>query len=263
MTRDYVLSDIKRDYICKLIEKDQRIDGRKREEFRPIELKTDYIGTAEGSALLKLGDTQVLVGVKSIPGEPYSDTPNRGVLTTSAELIPLASEIFESGPPDRQSIEVARVVDRGIREGQAIDFDKLCITEGEEVWINFVDIHTLDYDGNLFDAANIAAVAALLTAKVPASQHEKGEDFKFPVKHLPISATVIKIDGQMVVDPTFDEEEVASARLTVVTTEEGKLCAMQKGLGGGFTRAEVEKAIDISLEFGIKVRSEILPPMSV
>jgi exosome complex RNA-binding protein Rrp42 (RNase PH superfamily) len=43
----------------------------------------------------------------------------------------------------------------------------------------------------------------------------------------------------------------------VVTIENGKLCAMQKGLGGSLTRAEVEKAIELSLQFGIKVRKQV------
>jgi len=254
---DGALSFIMRDHIHKLIEKNQRFDGRTREEFRKLTVETGFVNKAEGSAMVYLGDTRVLAGVKSIVGEPFPDTPDRGVLTTNAELIPLASETFESGPPKQPSIELARVVDRGIREGQAVDFVKLCLKPGEEVWINFVDIHALDYDGNLFDAANIAAVAALKTAIIPASRFDKGEDYPFPMKHVPISATFAKIAGHLVADPSFDEENVASARLTVVTIETGKLCAMQKGLGGSFTRAEVEKAIELSLAFGKKVRAQL------
>ncbi|MDH4123648.1 MAG: exosome complex protein Rrp42 [Thermoplasmata archaeon] len=250
------LSDIMREHICKLISKDQRQDDRTREEFRPLTITTGYVSSAEGSALVSLGNTKVLVGIKSIVGEPFSDTPDKGVLTTNAELKPLASENFESGPPDEESIEIARVVDRGLREGKAVDLEKLCITPGEEVWINFVDIHALDYDGNLFDAANIAAVAALRSAMIPASRFEKGEDTHFPMVHLPISATFAKIDGYLIADPCVDEENVASARLTVVTLENGNLCAMQKGLGGSFTKQEIEKAIELSVRWGQKIRSE-------
>lgn len=253
-----ILSDITRDYICKLIEKDQRIDGRTRKEFRKVEVETGYIGTAEGSASVRLGNTRAVVGIKSILGEPYADTPDTGVLSTNAELIPLASESFESGPPGRDAIEIARVVDRGIREGKAIDLETLCVTPGEEVWINFVDIHALDYDGNLFDCANIGVNAALKSAMVPASQHDKGEDYPFPVQHYPISATFVKISGHLVVDPTYDEENVATSRLTIATVENGNLCAMQKGLGGSFTRQEVDEAIEIAIEWGKKIRSEIL-----
>jgi exosome complex component RRP42 len=133
---------------------------------------------------------------------------------------------------------------------------KLCIEPGKEVWIMFVDVHVLDYDGNLFDAANIAANAALKTAIVPAKRAGKGEDYPLPVLHQPISITAVKIDGKILVDPTHDEERVADARLTVATIETGNLCAMQKGLAGAFTMEEVSKVVDMSRRIGAEIRSK-------
>jgi len=177
------------------------------------------------------------------------------VLTTNAELIPMASETFESGPPDEVSIEVARVVDRGIREGHAVDLSKMVIEPGKAVWIMFVDVHVIDYDGNLFDAANIAANAAFKTAKIRGSKAGLSEDQPLPVVHQPISLTAVKIDGKILVDPTHDEERVAEARLTVATIENGNLCAMQKGLNGAFTLEEVSKVVDLSRRIGAEIRS--------
>ncbi len=251
-----VVADLKKDYISKLLVKDMREDGRKMDEMRPLSIETNFIKSAEGSARVTLGDTQVVVGVKLILGEPFPDTPNSGVLTTNAELIPMASETFESGPPDRESIEVARVIDRGIREGHAVDLSKLVVEAGKEVWIMFVDVHVLDYDGNLFDAANIGANAAFKTAVVPASRHGKGEDYPLPVLHQPVSITAVKIDDKILVDPTHDEERVADARLTVATIENGNLCAMQKGLDGAFTTEEVFKIVDLSRRLGADARSK-------
>jgi exosome complex component RRP42 len=252
-----VVADLKRDYISKLLAKGQRVDGRRFDEMRPLTIETNFIGSAEGSARVKLGNTDVVVGVKLIAGEPFPDTPNTGVLTTNAELIPMASDTFESGPPDQESIEVARVIDRGIREGHAVDMTKLCMVPGKEVWIMFVDVHVLDYDGNLFDAANIGANAAFRTTIVPAKRAGKGEDYPLPVLHQPISITAVKIDGKMLVDPTHDEERVADARLTAATIENGNLCAMQKGLDGAFTMEEVFKVVEISRRIGAEVRSKL------
>ena len=256
MSKD-VMADLKRDHIAKLLSKGTRADGRKFEETRPVEVETNYIRSAEGSARVRLGGTDVVVGIKLIVGEPFGDTPNSGVLTTNAELIPMASETFESGPPDPESIEIARVVDRGIREGHAVDMTKLCIEPGKEVWIMFVDVHVVDYDGNLFDAANIGALAALKSTIVPAKRAGKGEDFPLPVQHQPVSLTAVKIGGQILVDPTHDEERVAEGRLTVATIENGNLCAMQKGLEGSFTLDEVFKVIDLSRKIGAEVRSRV------
>jgi len=255
MSKD-VVADLKRDHISKLLDKGMRTDGRKFDEMRPLKVETNFIGSAEGSARVRLGSTEVVVGVKLILGEPFPDTPNTGVLTTNAELIPMASDTFESGPPDQESIEVARVIDRGIREGHAVDLEKLCIEPGKQVWIMFVDVHVLDYDGNLFDAANIGANAAFKTAIVPAKRAGKGEDYPLPVLHQPISVTAVKIDGKILIDPTHDEERVADARFTVATLENGNLCAMQKGLNGSFTVDEVHKIVSMSRKIGDEVRAK-------
>ena len=255
MSKD-VMADLKRDHIAKLLSKGIRADGRKFDEMRPITIEKEYIRSAEGSARVHLGNTDVIVGIKMIVGQPFPDTPNKGVLTTNAELIPLASETFESGPPGRESIEIARVVDRGIREGGAVDMEKLCIEPEKEVWIMFVDIHALDYDGNLFDAANMAAISALKSAVVPAKRADKGDDFPLPVAHEPISVTAVKIGEHILIDPTYDEETVAEARLTVATNEAGNLCAMQKGGEGSLTVDEVLRIVDLSKKLGAEVRAK-------
>jgi exosome complex component RRP42 len=256
MARD-VIADLKRDHIVKLLSKGRRADGRAFEEMRPLRIEKGLIGTAEGSARVQLGNTDVVVGVKMAPGTPFPDTPDSGVLSTNAELKPMASETFESGPPDQESIELARVVDRGIREGRTVDMNKLCIEPGKEVWMMFVDVHVIDYDGNLFDAGNIGALAALKTAVVPAKRYGKGEDYPLPVQHEPVSVTMVKIGGNMLVDPTHDEERVADARITVATIESGSYCAMQKGLDGAFTADEVLKATETSSKIGAEVRARI------
>jgi exosome complex component RRP42 len=162
-----IIPAIKKDYITKLAEQGKRIDGRTFDQYRTIEIETKVVNKAEGSARVKIGNTQVLVGIKMDLGEPFPDTPDCGVLSTTAEFVPLASPDFESGPPREDAIELARVVDRGVRESEVVDIKKLVITAGEKVWIVFIDIHILDYDGNLFDGASLGALAALSTTKIP------------------------------------------------------------------------------------------------
>ncbi len=252
-----VVPIIKRDYIYKLAEQGKRVDGRNFDEYRKIEIETGVVSKAEGSARVKIGNTQVMAGIKIDVGEPYSDSPDLGVMTTAAELIPLASPDFEAGPPREDAIELARVVDRGVRESEVIELDKLCIEPGEKVWIIFIDIHILDYDGNLFDAASLACLAALSTAKVPAERFELGEDYPLPLKEPPISCTSVKFNNVVVVDPVLDEEEIADARLTVATDTNGDLRAMQKGLNGSFTREEIQKIIKASIDNGREIRKQL------
>ena len=159
-----MMSEIKRDHIMNLLAEGKRQDGRGVTDVRKIQVETNCIESADGSARVRLGRTEVIAGVKIIPGTPFGDTPNIGVLTTGAELIPMAHPTFESGPPGEDAIELARVVDRGIRESGMVDVEKLCIVPGEEVWMCFVDIYALDYDGNLFDAANLTSTPSTTTA---------------------------------------------------------------------------------------------------
>ena len=118
---------IKKNYLQKLAEQNKRSDGRKFNDYRPVSIEPGVISKAEGSARVKIGNTQVVAGIKMDMGEPYPDTPDAGVMTTAAELIPLASPDFEAGPPRENAIELARVVDRGIRESNVIELEKLCL----------------------------------------------------------------------------------------------------------------------------------------
>src|SRR3989304_3701639 len=122
-----------RDYLIQALAKGIRADGRKPDQCREVEIELDVIKTAEGSARVKFGDSEVLAGVKMALEKPYPDTPDQGVLMVGAELLPLSNPEFESGPPSAKSVEIARVIDRGIRESKAIDVKNLCITPGEKV----------------------------------------------------------------------------------------------------------------------------------
>ena len=108
------------EHIKNLILKDVRSDNRKPLDYRQITVEYDVSKSAEGSARVKIGDTEVLAGVKMAVGTPFPDTPEEGVLMVGAELTPLASPRFETGPPSIEAIELSRVTDRGIRESKSI-----------------------------------------------------------------------------------------------------------------------------------------------
>src|SRR3990167_4289998 len=182
-------------HIISLLNAGLRLDGRKLTEYRnPIEVKHGMIKTAEGSARVKIGETEVLVGIKMEVGEPYPDTPDEGTIIVGAELLPLSNPDFELGPPGIQAVELARVVDRGIRESKAIDFKKLCIKPGEKVWQLLIDMCPLNDAGNLLDASSLAALEALKDAKFPSFDGENVDykqktDKALPLEKLPIAVT--------------------------------------------------------------------------
>jgi exosome complex component RRP42 len=116
-----------KEHIRNALKKGIRIDGRKLDELRPISIETGFLSTAEGSAKIIFGDAEVLAGVKMAIEKPYPDTPEDGVLMVNSELLPLSNPEFESGPPSIESIETARVIDRGIRESKAFNTKSLCL----------------------------------------------------------------------------------------------------------------------------------------
>ena len=255
------MDNISKEYLIKLLEKGKRIDGRGFDEVRKIEISYDVSKHAEGSARVKFGDTEVMVGVKLEAGEPFPDKPNEGTIIVNAEMLPLSSPEFESGPPNVSSIELARVVDRAIRESEAIDFKKLCITEGEKVWIVLIDIYTINDRGNLQDASSLAALAALKQTKIPGYDGKRVDyskrNEKLPLVSLPIEFSVVKIKDKLLSDPCLEEEKLMDARLTVGVAEDGEICAMQKGGGGVLTADDVNKIIEISLKNSEKLRKLI------
>ena len=249
-----------RSHIINLLNADTRLDGRKLTEYRkPIEVEHNVVKTAEGSARVKIGETEVMVGIKLEVGEPYPDTPDEGTIIVGAELLPLSNPEFELGPPGIQAIELARVVDRGIRENKALDFKKLCIEKGEKIWMVIIDICPINDAGNLFDAASLAALAALKSTKYPSFDGEKVDykqktDKKLELEKMPIAVTVIKIGDKFIVDPDTEEEMAIDARLTVSSIENGTLCAMQKGGDFPLTMQDIDKMLDIGIEKGKELR---------
>jgi exosome complex component RRP42 len=253
-----VMSELRKDYIYNLILKGERADGRRFDEYRDISIEKDAISKAEGSALVKLGSSQVMVGIKMQPGEPFPDAPNRGVIITNAELVPLASPTFEPGPPNEVGIELARVVDRGVRESKSIDLEALCIVPGKQVWVIFIDVHILDDCGNILDASSLGAIAALLTTKVPASRFGLGDDYPLPVKDIPIATTAIEFSDVLMFDPDVDEESIANAKLTVISAADGSICGMQKSGTGIFRPDQVYRIVDIACEKAKEIREKFL-----
>jgi exosome complex component RRP42 len=254
MDKVMTTSDLTGNRIKKYLESGKRFDDRGLEEFRELTIETGISKNAEGSARVKLGDTEVLVGVKMDVGAPYLDSPNKGNMMVTVELLPLSSPRFESGPPKFDSIEVGRIVDRGIRESKFIDFEKLCIKEGEKVWTVYIDIYSINDDGNLLDAAGIGAIAALKDAKIPKYDNETDKVVfgewtkdKMPLaKDVPIAITIHKIGQSLLLDPSREEEDLSETRVTIGASADGVMSSMQKGSDAALTNEEMNRILDIS-----------------
>ncbi|MFX1374879.1 MAG: exosome complex protein Rrp42 [Promethearchaeota archaeon] len=259
-----IVSRIEKNYIKSNLKKEERIDGRGLWEYRDFKVKSDTIASAEGSADVSLGDTRIITGLKYEIGEPFPDLPDEGVCTLMAELLPLASPLFERGPPDEQSIELARVVDRGIRHADCVQTKKLCIKEKEAVYILFVDMYVINHDGNLIDAGGVSALTTLISAHLPegiigdnglewTGKYLTGDDL---VKELPLVMTYGKIDDIIFLDPSLPEELVCEGKISISTTEK-KITSIQKSGAATFSTDEIKMLGEKSLDLSRKLRKEL------
>jgi exosome complex component RRP42 len=260
-----IIAKVKQKQIAQLLAHGKRLDDRDVNDYREFQIEAGLIEKAEGSARVRLGKTEILVGVKVEIGEPFPDTPEEGVLTVNAELVPIASPSFEPGPPGEDSVELARVVDRGIRESKAIAVEELNLESGKHVMIVFVDVYLLNHDGNLIDAAAMAALAALLNTKMPNYALEEGEVKKktgysqLPIRNYPVAITFAKINGKLIADPGLEEEQVMDARLTMIFDKDGNICAIQKGGGSGaFPVQQILEAAKIGQQKSAELRKLVV-----
>ena len=245
MTVFTTMDELKRSRIHELLAEGKRVDGRAFDEHRSINIETGTIPKANGSARVRLGDTEVVCGVKIQPDRPFPDVGDRGIFICTAELLPFSHPTVETGPPNDSVIELARVVDRGIRESHMIDLTQLVIKQDVSVVGVFADNVAVDYDGNLFDACSYAATSAILSTRMPRWEYgDEGPlllegDTDLPTTTIPVSVTMAKIGDHIVVDPNSDEWDCMDARITITTDSNRDICAIQKGGKNGFTLDEL------------------------
>ncbi|XP_004240124.2 exosome complex component RRP45A [Solanum lycopersicum] len=244
-------------FIESALESELRVDGRRPFDYRALTIK---FGREDGSSEVQLGQTHIMSFVTSQLVQPYRDRPNEGTLSVFTEFSPMADPSFEAGRPSESAVELGRIIDRGLRESRAVDTESLCVVAGKWVWSIRIDLHILDNGGNLVDAANIAALAALLTFRRPectlggddgqeVTLHppEVREPLPLIVHHLPVAVTFAFIgDEHMVIDPTHHEEAVMGGRMSVTLNANGDVCAIQKAGGHGVLQSVVMQCLRIA-----------------
>ena len=249
------MPNLQKEKIKSYLVEDKRLDGRETNEYRKIVIKEGISKNSASAVSVKMGKTEVLAGVHLAPATPYSDSPNEGTFMTSAELHPMASQQFDIGRPGINAIEMSRVIDRGIRESGFIDFKGLCIKEGEKVWQVFVDIVAINDDGNLFDAAGLAALIALGNARMPIYNEETNKVEGFSEEGIPLNKEVLsfnmtfhKIGGKIVADVNKEEEAISDFRLSIAVGDnngEPRITAMQKGKSGTISSEDMQNILKL------------------
>ena len=218
-----------------------RIDGRRQDELRPVEIIPNINKFAEGSCLIRCGNTHVLC-TASVEDRPPRHVPEgEGWVTAEYSMLPRANR--ERSKRDiaklklsPRSAEIQRLVGRSLRA--AVDLGKL----GEHTIT--IDCDVLQGDGGTRTASVTGGFVALSLALHKLV--EEGVLESMPLKTCVAAISAGIVDDQLLLDLCYEEDSSAQVDLNCVMTGEGELVEIQgTGEGRTFTIAEQQALVDL------------------
>ncbi|OCH94510.1 hypothetical protein OBBRIDRAFT_769588 [Obba rivulosa] len=229
-------------YLERFLEENIRPDGRELDEWRDVSVHMGSISTADGSALVRLGDTTVVCGVKAEITEPELDSPEEGFIVPNLDLPAICSPKFKPGPPTEEAQVMSDRLNDVLVTAGVVSPSSLCIQPGKAAWVLYIDATCINYDGNAFDATLLAMVAALRNTRLPRARFDEetgrtvcSRKVQEPLQigRLPIAMTFGIFDGMHVLsDPTSFEEPLLDTVMSVTMDDDGGLVSVtQVGLG--------------------------------
>eukprot|EP01047_Picozoa_sp_COSAG01_P062559 COSAG01_NODE_7973_length_2968_cov_8.650052_4_plen_270_part_00 len=211
------------EYYERFVSQDVRPDGRGLTAARSTSITRGAVGKADGSAIVRLGNTTVLGTVRAEVMAAAADAPNAGRLAVNLELTALALPTVRAGRPNDAAAATSNFLEQILAGNEVVRVEDLVISEAGQgqVWILYCDLYCLDYDGNLTDAALIALVAALQDTKLPILEAGPAIDAELVVsakpprslslQHVPVVLTFAIIGTYIVADPTCQEERLGGS----------------------------------------------------
>lgn len=247
-----------KEFYRKFLSNHIRPDGRLLKKFRNTLINLNSISSAEGSCVLKMGKTSVVCGIKAEVAEPRVDDPKKGYIVPNIDLSPMCSSNFKPGPPGELAQSISERINKLFEECQIVDLDKLCISEKNAVWVLYIDVICISYDGNIFDAALFSIISALSSLRLPEvtfieeeGKVEASEEKTIPLELIstPLSATFVLFDRQFILaDPTDEEENLANTTLTIIYNEDKKLCGISKLGGVTLSKSQMQECMKDAIE---------------
>ncbi|KAI9189462.1 hypothetical protein H9P43_000895 [Blastocladiella emersonii ATCC 22665] len=248
-----------REYLRRFVVEGVRPDARQLAQFRSAEVAVGVIPSAAGSALVTLGETKVICGIKAEVAAPALATPDQGYLVLNVDLPPMASSAFRPGPPAPQAQTLSQLIADLHTRAPMIDMDALCIESGMAAWVLYADMSCLCYDGNVLDAALLALAAALKDVRLPKAvfNEEEGSvradpadrSVELTVERIPLASTLATFDGRILADPTAEEEDLQEQATTVIVdglNPTGPLLGMHKMGGAAVPLADLKSYIALA-----------------
>ena len=136
------------------------------------------IESANGSAMVRIGETTMIAGINLEIVQPGQNTPKEGDYELNVHLWPICSSSIRPGAAPEEAFSLADFLNKTIfnKKNEVIDMSQLCVEEGRACWVMKVDVLCLEHDGNLEDAASLAVISALHDLRVPAHEYDEEKD---------------------------------------------------------------------------------------
>jgi len=232
-------------FVRQALKEGNRLDLRKKEDFREVSITIHKFGHVE----VNMGGTRIFSSITAEVVAPHPDRPGEGSIHFNIEFGPMAGPEFSNlGKPSPLQTVVRHRVEKLLKGSQAIDNEALCIIAGEKVWSLRVDIRAVTNKGNLNDASCIAALGALLSFRKAdvdfcgnqtiIHTEEEREPLPLPIHHLPFPTTFALVDGTWIVDPSFQEESIATGNILIGINKQNEICILHTS-GEAVTREQL------------------------
>ena len=218
-----------------------RIDGRAFDELRPIEITTDFVKFAEGSCLIRCGDTMVLCCASVEDKAPPHVPEGTGWVTAEYSMLPRANRSRSKRDVAKlklspRSAEIQRLVGRSLRA--AVDLSKL----GERTIT--IDCDVLPGDGGPRTASVTGGFIALALAC--RRLVEEGVIGSTPIRHYVAGVSAGIVDDQPLLDLRYSEDCRAMVDLNCIMNDWGEIVELQgTGEGRAFTIQEQRQLVDL------------------
>jgi len=200
-----------------------RTDNRRPDQMRAVEIETGYLKTAEGSALIKVGHTEILCAAsveETVP--PFMRGSGKGWITAEYAMLPRATvkrtpREVTKGRPSGRTHEIQRLIGRSLRA--IIDQEEL----GERTVL--IDCDVLQADGGTRTASITGAFVALALALARLEQFKLLK--KSPLRDSVAATSVGIVGGELLLDLDYEEDSRADVDMNVVMTGSGKFIEIQ------------------------------------
>ncbi len=229
-----------------------RVDGRGARDVRPLKVEMGYLEWAEGSALLEMGKTRVLVSASFEPKVPrFLQGTGSGWVTAEYAMLPRSTAIrtpreVQAGRPSGRTQEIQRLVGRSLRAITALERMGECT-----IWI---DCDVLQADGGTRTASITAGYLALAQAV-----RRLGEAGSVPLDALTDSVAAVSagiVADDLLLDLCYEEDARAEVDFNVVITGAGRMVELQgTAEGEPFTREQLDALVELAGE-GIRQVTE-------